>query len=87
MVAGYDVNADGVNKDRPALVDPTLFYTSVDNGRQDPRTGVVISTLQLSKTGFFPNRDTPRTARVFDPGGTGKGTLGRNTFFGQGIRF
>jgi hypothetical protein len=85
VLAGYDVNADGVTNDRPILVDPSLFGTSVDNGRQDPATGAVISTLQLPSSGFYPNRFTTTRGRVFDPGGSGKDTLGRNTFFGSGI--
>ncbi len=85
VLAGYDVNADGVPNDRPILLDPSLFGRSVDDGRQDPTSGRVISELQLPSAGFYPNRLTTQRERLFDPGNDGKGTLGRNTFFGQGI--
>lgn len=87
VTAGYDVNADGVANDRPILLDQSLYGRSVDNGRQDPATGRIISTLQFPATGFYPNLTTPLASRFFDPGGSGKGSVGRNVFFGQGIRF
>ena len=86
MLAGYDVNADGLNNDRPLLLDAALFGRSVDNGRLDPATGQQISTQQLPVNGFFPNLTVRQAGRFLDPGGDGKGSLGRNTFFGQGIR-
>jgi hypothetical protein len=86
VTAGYDVNADGVANDRAILLDQSLFGRSVDDGRQDPATGTIISMLQLPLAGFFPNRLVPTAQRAFDPGGTGKDTLGRNTFFGSGIK-
>jgi outer membrane receptor protein involved in Fe transport len=76
VTAGYDVNADGVLNDRPILLDASLFGRSVDDGRRND---------QLPISGFFPNVNIRQQQRVFDPGGTGKGTLGRNTFFGDGI--
>lgn len=82
VLAGTDVNGDGINNDRGVLINNSFFGTSVDNGRVDPATGRVISTLQLPATAFLPP-----AARFFDPGGTGAGSLGRNTFFGQGITF
>lgn len=85
VTAGYDLNADGVNNDRPILLDQSLYYRSVDNPRPDPRTGKQISTLQLPITGFFPTYSTPTAQRPFMPGGTGQGSIGRNTFFGQGL--
>jgi hypothetical protein len=85
VTAGYDLNADGVSADRPILLDQSVFGRSVDNARTDPATGKQISTLQLPLSAFFPTVTTPTTARPFDPGGSGKGSIGRNTFFGQGL--
>jgi len=82
--AGYDVNADGLANDRPILLDASVFGRSVDNGRQNVQ-GQYISTMQLPAAGFYPNRTVATRDRVFDPGGSGKDTLGRNTFFGAGI--
>jgi hypothetical protein len=86
VVAGYDVNADGWNNDRPLLVDNSVFGRSVDDARQDPQTGLQRSTLQLPASAFYPNADTPYNTRSFDPGGSGAGSIGRNTFFGAGMR-
>ena len=85
VTAGYDVNADGVANDRPSLLDPKLYGRSVDNGRVNPATGQQISVEQLPLRGFFPTINTPVGQRVFDPGGSGKDSLGRNTFFAQGM--
>ena len=79
------MNADGVSNDRPLLLDPALWGRSIDNPRTDPKTGVPYSVEQLPLSGFYPTVNTPATARPFNPGGTGQGTLGRNTFFGQGL--
>jgi len=75
--AGFDVNADGVTNDRPILLDQSVFGRSIDN----PNT----STGNLPLSAFFPTVATPTTSRPFDPGGSGKGSIGRNTFFGQGL--
>jgi hypothetical protein len=83
--AGYDLNADGVSNDRPILLDQPVFGRSVDNPRPNPATGLPISVGQLPLSAFFPTVSTPGTARPFDPGGSGKGSIGRNTFFGQGL--
>jgi hypothetical protein len=85
VTAGYDFNADGVSNDRPILLDPSVFGRSVDNPRLDAKTGQAISLGQLPISAFFPNVFLPQAARPFDPGGSGKGSLGRNTFFGQGL--
>lgn len=85
VTAGYDVNADGVANDRPLLLDPSVFGRSIDNGRQNEK-GEYISTLQLPASAFYPNRLVPQRDRFFDPGGTGKGSIGRNVFFGSGIK-
>jgi hypothetical protein len=83
--AGYDLNADGVSNDRPLLLDPSLWGRSIDNPRPDPKTGVPYSVEQFPLSGFFPTVSTPTAGRPFNPGGTGQGALGRNTFFGQGL--
>ncbi|MBI5084554.1 MAG: TonB-dependent receptor [Acidobacteria bacterium] len=85
VTSGYDTNADGLANDRPILLDQSLYGRTVDGGRVDPSTGQQISVGQLPISGFFATYATPTAQRPFDPGGTGKGTLGRNTFFGQGI--
>jgi hypothetical protein len=58
----------------------------VDNGRIDPQSGVQISKLQLPIAGFYPTFQTPQAQRPFDPGGSGKDSIGRNIFFGEGIK-
>jgi outer membrane receptor protein involved in Fe transport len=83
--AGYDFNADGVTNDRPLLLNPALFGTPVDNARPNPATGVQRSVEQLPLSDFYPTVSTANVSRPFDPGGTGAGSLGRNTFFGQGL--
>ncbi|MCU0247907.1 MAG: hypothetical protein MUC42_15155, partial [Bryobacter sp.] len=86
VTSGYDVNADGVANDRPILLDQSLYGRNVDNGRTDPVTGAQISTHQLPLAGFYGSRNVAVAQRPFDPGGSGKGSLGRNTFFGQGMK-
>jgi hypothetical protein len=86
VTSGVDMNADGVNNDRPLLLDHSLFGRSIDNGRINPATGGQISAEGFPVTGFFPTFSTPAAQRPFDPGGSGKGSIGRNTFFGQGLR-
>lgn len=86
VTAGYDLNADGVSNDRPILLDQSLYHRSVDNGRLDPASGQQISRLQLPIAGFFPTVRTPQAQRPFDPGGSGKDSIGRNIFFGSGIK-
>ncbi len=83
--AGYDLNADGVTNDRPMLLDPSLFGKSIDNPRTNPATGQQYSVEALPLSGFFPNVSTPTYSRPWNPGGTGQGSIGRNTFFGQGL--
>lgn len=85
VTSGTDTNADGLANDRPILLDPSLFGRSVDGGRVDAATGQQLSVLQLPISGFFPMYSTPAGQRPFDPGGAGKGSIGRNTFFGQGL--
>jgi outer membrane receptor protein involved in Fe transport len=85
VTAGYDLNADGVSNDRPMLLDSSLFGRSVDNPRTDPKTGVPYSVEQFPLSAFYPTVNTPTYGRPWNPGGTGQGALGRNTFFGQGL--
>ncbi|MBI3680323.1 MAG: TonB-dependent receptor [Acidobacteria bacterium] len=83
--AGFDYNADGVANDRPILLRQEIFGVSVNNGRRDPQTGRVLSVDQLPSNAFLPNVATAVSQRPFDPGGAGKGSIGRNTYFGQGL--
>jgi outer membrane receptor protein involved in Fe transport len=85
VTAGYDLNGDGVSNDRPMLLDSSLFGRSVDNPRTNPTTGVPYSVEQFPLSAFFPTVNTPTANRPWNPGGTGQGALGRNTFFGQGL--
>ncbi len=75
--AGYDYNADGLSNDRPVLLDPSVFGRSIDN----PNT----SRQRLPFSAFYPTFKTLSTERPFDPGGSDKDSIGRNTFFGQGL--
>jgi hypothetical protein len=88
VTAGYDINGDGLAGDRPRLADLSLLGTSVDNGRRGP-DGIQISTKQLPGTAFIPQQAGTITAtdRVYLPGSGNEGTLGRNTFFLQGLNY
>ncbi len=86
VTAGYDVNADGLANDRPILLDQSLFGISVDNARVNPATGKQYAEEAFALAGFYPTVATPQGQRPFDPGGSGKGSIGRNTFFGSGIQ-
>ncbi len=88
VTAGYDINGDGLAGDRPRLADLSLLGASVDNGRRNAQ-GVQISTLQLPGTAFIPAQAGTITAndRVYLPGSGNEGTLGRNTFFLQGLNY
>jgi hypothetical protein len=59
----------------------------VDNGRQLPGGSAVstISETQLPGASFVPAQGAPVAGRIFLPGTSGDGTIGRNTFFGHGI--
>jgi hypothetical protein len=86
VTAGYDINGDGLAGDRPKLSDLSLLGVSVDNGRRNAQ-GVQISTLQLPGSKFIPAQAATITAvdRVYLPGSANDGTIGRNTFFMQGL--
>ncbi len=86
VTAGYDVNADGVTNDRPILLNNALYGLSLDNGRINPATGRQFSEDAFPVDAFYPTVRTPQTQRPFDPGGTGKDSIGRNTFYGSGIK-
>jgi hypothetical protein len=96
VTAGYDVNLDGVNNDRPEIADPSFLGRSVDNGRaQSPCPTAItsgpcpdtLSQLQLPGNVFIPAQagTIAGDKRVLTPGSDGTGTIGRNTFFGQGM--
>ena len=87
ILAGYDVNGDGLAGDRPRIADVNLLGVSVDDGRQ-LAGGSAVSTnseRQLPGSSFIPAQGTPVAGRIFLPGTSGDGTIGRNTFFGHGI--
>jgi len=96
VVLGYDANLDGLDGDRPAIADPTALYKSVDNGRSIypcPTTTATgpcpdtLSQLQLPGTVFVPASSNSISAdqRLILAGTDGRGTIGRNTFFGSGM--
>ncbi|MBI3208856.1 MAG: TonB-dependent receptor [Candidatus Solibacter usitatus] len=82
--SGIDFNSDGVVNDRPLILKPQYFGATVDDGRRNAN-GVIVSTTQLPLDAFYPNLGTPLAQRPFDPGGSGKGSIGRNTFYGQNL--
>lgn len=91
VTLGYDVNADGLGGDRPRLADLSLLGRSVDNGRQLPG-GIATDTIsqtQLPGSAFIPSQAASVTGidRIFLPGTSGAGTIGRNTFFGPGLNY
>jgi hypothetical protein len=89
--AGYDVNADGVGGDRPRIADVSLLGKTIDNGRQ-PSGGSGVTTgseTQLPGRGFIPAQAGTISGadRIFAPGVSDDGTVGRNTFFGDGLNY
>jgi hypothetical protein len=101
VTAGYDVNLDGEGGDRPGISDPSFLYTSVDNGRPQnpcpttPPPGTAcrdsLSQLQLPGTIFIPPQAGSTGAvggnnLLITPGQDGPGTIGRNTFFSEGMK-
>jgi hypothetical protein len=89
---GYDVNGDGLGGDRPRLADLSLLGRSIDDGRQLPGSTNINDTasqLQLPGTAFIPSQAASIVGadRIFLPGGAGEGTLGRNTFYTQGLNY
>jgi hypothetical protein len=95
VFAGYDVNLDGLSGDRPRISNSSILHTSVDNGRQlsgcTPVNGVCVDTAsqsQLPGSAFLPSQTNLGVGDQFPltPGQDGTGTIGRNTFFGQGLK-
>lgn len=84
VTAGYDLNADGVNNDRPNLVDPSVMGLSADNPRINPATGLQFGQTVIPQTAFYPNSSTSSANRPWLPGLTNVGSLGRNTFRSNG---
>jgi hypothetical protein len=101
VLAGYDVNLDGVGGDRPRISDPSFLYRSVDNGRAPStcpsalvggRCLDTISQTQLPGSVFLPAQPAPGTSIpgdqfVLAPGqDTAAGEIGRNVFFNRGMK-
>lgn len=93
IIAGYDLNADGVGGDRPNLVNPAILGASIDNARRDPnrpcnagdpRACPQVSQGRILPGDIYPNAATPASQRYFVPGLENQGNLGRNTFFTHG---
>ncbi len=96
VLAGSDLNMDGVGGDRPGISDPSLLFTSVDAGRaQSPCPSALVppgrcldtlSQLQLPGTAFLPSQAN-LTGDQF-PVAPGQNfpanTIARNAFFQQG---
>jgi hypothetical protein len=82
VLAGYDLNTNGISGDRPDLLDTSILGRSIDDGHLDPTTGKQISTLQLPASAFSPA--SPTAPRPFRPGANNQGTLTRNTFRAAG---
>ena len=90
ITIGYDINADGLSGDRPRIADLSLLGKSIDNGRQlagSTNPNDTASQAQLPGTGFIPaNAGTINGAdRLYLPGSANEATIGRNTFFTQGL--
>jgi hypothetical protein len=83
--AGYDYNADGLGFDRPVLLDSKLLGRSVDNPRINPATGLQFAQEQLPAAAFSPRFGFSVGERPWAPGTSGEGSVGRNTFFLQGM--
>jgi Carboxypeptidase regulatory-like domain/TonB-dependent Receptor Plug Domain len=92
VVAGYDINSDGLGGDRPYLTDLSLLGRSVDDGRQLQGSTNPLDTAsqaQLPGAAFIPqNAGTiGGNNRLYLPGSANEGTIGRNTFFTQGLKY
>jgi hypothetical protein len=87
VFAGYDVNADGVSGDRPNILNPAILGESASKpygAVQGCTTCLQESQKVLNPLFFSPNASTPTAGRLFTPGVTRNGTLGRNTFRADG---
>lgn len=89
VLAGYDINGDGLAGDRPLLADLSILGRSIDDGRQLPGGSAVDtgSQAQLPGSAFVPAAGTPLAGRIFLPGSAGEGAIGRNTFFMDGLNY
>src|SRR6266571_3573778 len=97
VLSGYDANFDGVGGDRPILLNPSLLYSSVDNGRAQTNCPTPLvppgrcldtqSELQLQGTAFQPSQANLKSGDQF-PVAPGQdfpaGAIPRNSFFQQG---
>jgi outer membrane receptor protein involved in Fe transport len=97
VLSGYDENFDGVGGDRPVLIDPSVLYRSVDNGRSQAKCPSALvppgrcldtgSQLQLPGTAFAPNQASFSSGDQL-PVAPGQdfpaGSVARNAFFQQG---
>jgi outer membrane receptor protein involved in Fe transport len=83
---GYDLNGDGIGGDRPYLIDPSILGRSIDNARVDPATGLQYGQEKLPLAAFSPTAaQAAAKAWPYYPGSGVVGSLGRNTFWLQGI--
>lgn len=89
ILANYDVNGDGLGGDRPRLIDLSLLGRSIDDGRQLSGSTVINtgSQGQLPGNAFIPAAGTALAGRIFLPGSLAEGTVGRNTFFMDGLNY
>lgn len=98
ILAGYDVNLDGVGSDRPFLLDPSVAWKHVDNGNSflvggcptALAAGVCVSTvseLTVPRTSFNPGVASLTNGSQIPllAGQNGEGTMARNMFFGDGM--
>lgn len=95
VLAGYDVNFDGVAGDRPILLNPAIRYTSIDNGRPQTPCPVPLtagrcfdtkSQLQLPVSAFLPSSSSASGDQLpVTPGQDFPAqSVARNSFFQQG---
>jgi len=83
---GYDLNGDGIGGDRPYLLDPRVLGRSIDNARVDPATGLQFGQEALPLSAFAPTAaQAAAKAWPWYPGSGIVGSLGRNTFWLEGI--
>jgi hypothetical protein len=92
VVAGYDINGDGLGGDRPRVADLGVLGRSIDNGRQLSGSTNPLDTgsqSQLPGSAFIPSNAATINAndRIYLPGSANDGTLGRNTFFTHGLNY
>lgn len=77
VLAGIDVNADGVGADRPDILDTSYLGKTIGDGHYVPgTTSRTVSQNEMPVSAF---------SAVFKPGLDNIGTLGRNTFRADGV--